>query len=123
MGRVLFYHLTRSPAEMLLPQLIARSMQQGWRVEMLGADREILARLVDGLWMQEGILPHGMAGGAHDARQPIVLRPLAQDAPPDQAGMAPAKGAACILSLDGAPVAPELAATTERVCILFDGHD
>lgn len=123
MGRVLFYHLTRSPAEALVPRLITRAMQQGWRVELRGTDPGLLARLDDGLWMQEGFLAHAMAGGGHDARQPILLRLLEQDAPPDEAGAKAANGASCILSLDGAPVGADLAAEADRVCILFDGHD
>lgn len=120
MGRALFYHLTRSAPEALAPRLIARARGSGWRVELRGTDPGMLERLDDLLWLQEGFVAHGRAGGPHDARQPVLLRALARGA--EDPGP-PANGAACILSLDGAPVAPELCAAVDRVCILFDGHD
>lgn len=119
MGRALFYHLTRSAPEALAPRLIARAQGSGFRVEVRGADTGVLERLDELLWLQEGFNAHGRAGGPHDARQPVLLRALARDA--GEPG-APANGAACILSLDGAPVAPERCAEADRVCILFDGN-
>lgn len=120
MGRALFYHLTRSTPEALAPRLIARALGGGLRVELRGADAGVMKRLDDLLWLQEGFTPHSRAGGPHDARQPVLLRVLARDAGDPGA---PANGAACILSLDGAPVAPDLCAAAERVCILFNGND
>ena len=119
MGRALFYHLTRSTPEALAPRLIARALGSGLRVELRGADTGVLTRLDDLLWLQEGFAAHGRAGGPHDARQPVLLRALARDAADPGA---PPNGAACILSLDGAPVVPERCAEAERVCILFDGN-
>lgn len=120
MGRALFYHLTRSTPEALAPRLIARAQGSGLRVELRGADPAMLDRLDDALWLQEGFLAHGRAGGPHDARQPVLLRVLAREA--DEPGPPP-NGAGCILSLDGAPVAPVRCAEAERVLILFDGND
>ena len=73
MGNALFYHLTRSPAARLVPLLLGKSLQAGWRVELRGSDRARMARLDDELWLAEGFLPHGMAGGPHDAAQPVLL--------------------------------------------------
>lgn len=120
MGRVMFYHLTRSAPETLVPQLIRRAHDAGWRVELRASDADLLARLDDRLWLAEGFLAHGPAGGPHDADQPVLLRPVSPD---DQSPDAPANGAACIISVGGAPVPPELCAQAERVCILFDGND
>lgn len=120
MGRALFYHLTRSPAEALAPRLIARAQDSGWRVELRGADAGLLERLDELLWLQEGFLAHGLAGAPHEACQPILLRQVARDAPaPAPAG----NGAECILSLDGAPVSAQDCADAARVCILFHGDD
>lgn len=116
---MLFYHLTRSTPEALVPRLIRRAAQSGWRVEVRGTDAGVLARLDDQLWLAEGFLAHGRAGGPHDARQPVLLRRVAQEDGDEAAANDPA----CILSLDGAPVPPALCAAAERVCILFDGHD
>ena len=67
MGSALFYHLTRSAAEQLLPVLIGKSRAAGWRVELRGTDAGRMARLDEALWQGEGFLPHGLAGGPHDA--------------------------------------------------------
>lgn len=124
MGRVMFYHLTQSTPEALVPQLIRRAQDAGWRVELRGSDADSLARLDERLWLAEGFLAHGMAGGPHDADQPVLLRQVARDTGgSDDGSPPPANGAACILSLDGAavPVAPS--AGIARICILFDGRD
>lgn len=115
MGNALFYHLTRSNAETLLPQLIGKALGAGWRVELRGPDRARLDALDQALWMGEGFLPHGLAGGAHDARQPVLLRQA--DAPP--AANAPD----CIMVLDGATITGAEAGAVSRSCIIFDGND
>lgn len=120
MGRALFYHLTRSSAEALAPRLVARAQDSSWRVELRGTDTDVMERLDDLLWLQEGFLAHGCAGAPHEARQPILLRHVARDAPvPGPAG----NGAQCILSLDGAPISVQDCAEAARVCILFRGDD
>lgn len=114
MGSALFYHLTRSMPGQLLPMLIGKSIQAGWRVEVRGRDRARQAALDETLWQGQGFLPHGLAGGAHDARQPALLT---------VEGQAAANAPACLISLDGAEVAVPECAAMERVCIIFDGND
>ncbi|MCV2446887.1 DNA polymerase III subunit chi [Paracoccus sp. DMF] len=114
MGAALFYHLTRSGPGQLLPMLIGKSLQAGWRVEVRGRDRARQAGLDEQLWLGEGFLPHGLAGGPHDARQPVLLTIEGQ-----AAGNAPR----CLIALDGAAVAGDECAGLERVCIVFDGND
>ena len=116
MGAVYFYHLTRRPLEVALPMLLERARAAGWRVAVRGRSAERLDRLDGKLWLEpkDGFMPHGRAGGPHDARQPILLT----EAP----GPAP-NGAQCVMSIDGAEVTPEEVAALERVCILFDGAD
>ncbi|SDD29054.1 DNA polymerase III, chi subunit [Paracoccus isoporae] len=115
MGKALFYHLTRSNAERLLPQLLGKALEAGWRVELRGRDTERLARLDDALWLEEGFLPHGMAGGPHDPRQPVLLR--------DETAPEAANAPDCLMALDGCEVTPEEAEARQRVCIIFDGND
>ncbi|WBU64169.1 DNA polymerase III subunit chi [Paracoccus aerodenitrificans] len=115
MGNALFYHLTRSTPERLLPLLLGKAMAAGWRVELRGRGAERLARLDEALWMGDGFLPHGLAGGAHDARQPVLLRDA--EAPP--AANAPT----CLMAVDGADIVGDEAMQLERVCIIFDGND
>lgn len=114
MGNVLFYHLTRSPAEQLLPVLIGKSLQAGWRVELRGTDPDRMDWLDRQLWQGDGFLPHGLAGGPHDDRQPVLLTRPGQDA---------ANAPSCLMALDGVEVAADEMAGLQRACILFDGGD
>ena len=114
MGNALFYHLTRSGPAQLLPMLIGKSLQAGWRVELRGRDRARQVALDEALWQGEGFLPHGLAGGPHDARQPALLT---------VEGQAAANAPRCLIALDGAEVTGAECAGLERACIVFDGND
>jgi DNA polymerase III subunit chi len=112
MGVVMFYHLTRSGADDTLMTLIGRARSRDWRVMVRGSDPRHLARLDDLLWTNpaDGFLAHGLAGGARDADQPVLL------------GQGAIANDAKVLALvDGA--VPDLAevAALERVWVLFDG--
>ncbi|MDO5606612.1 MAG: DNA polymerase III subunit chi [Paracoccus sp. (in: a-proteobacteria)] len=116
MGNALFYHLTRSRAEALLAQLLPRALDAGWRVEVRAeGGGERLAALDAALWQPEGFLPHGLAGGPHDTRQPVLLR--SPDQPPA------ANGPACLMVLDGAAISTAEAGDMARICVIFDGSD
>ncbi len=116
MGAAYFYHLTDSPLDVALPRLIERARAAGWRVAVQGRDAAQMDQLDKQLWRgdEAGFLPHGRAGGAHDAVQPVLL--CAQ-------GEAVGNDAACIMTIGGIDVSAESVAQVERVCILFDGHD
>ncbi len=115
MGAAYFYHLTRAPLEETLPVLLGKARGAGWRIAVRGRDPERLAWLDDCLWQgpADSFLPHGLAGGPHDALQPILLTTAAEAAnAPD-----------CVMAVDGAAVSPEEVQSLQRVCILFDGTD
>lgn len=112
MGAAYFYHLTERPLEATLPVLLGKALQAGWRIEVRGTDAAALERLDGQLWNGDGFLPHGMAGGPHDADQPVLLTT-------GTGGNA----ASCVMSVDGAVVAPEEVSALERVCILFNAVD
>lgn len=114
MGNALFYHLTRSTAETLVPSLAARSRQAGWRVELRGTDPDRMGRLDEILWQGDGFLPHGLAGGPQDALQPVLLTVAAEGR---------AIGAECLIAIDGAPAEPAECLSAQRVCVVFDGND
>ena len=115
MGAVYFYHLTRQPLEVVLPTLLEKSLAAGWSCAVRGVDAKRLEWLDEKLWLgrDEGFLPHGLAGGEHDAVQPVLLTvdPVAANNP------------TAVLAIDGAEVTPEEVAPLERVSILFDGND
>ncbi len=114
MPRALFYHLTRSPPEKTLADLIGRALGQGWRVMLRGTNAERLAWFDQTLWLdpEDGFLPHGMEGGAQDARQPVLI------------GQGPiANAAQALMLIGGAETTVAEAAGLERVWVLFDGAD
>lgn len=115
MAEVYFYHLTRSGLDAVLRQLIERALVRRWRVVVRGGDVARLDWLDEKLWLEPdvGFLPHGRAGGPHDADQPVLL--TSGDDLPDQTG--------CLMAIDGSEVGAAEVSRLERVCILFDGND
>ncbi|MDE4175107.1 DNA polymerase III subunit chi [Phaeobacter sp. PT47_59] len=115
MGAAFFYHLTRRRLQDTLPVLLDKARGAGWRIAVRGPDAERLAWLDERLWLggDESFLPHGLAGGPHDAHQPILLTTATEAA----------NKPTCVMSVDGAEVTPEEVQALERVCILFDGTD
>ena len=114
MGVAYFYHLTRRPLEATLPLLLGKALDAGWRVALRAMEAQRLDWLDRQLWHgpAESFLPHGKAGGPHDALQPVLLTL-------DKAANTPA----CLMSIDGAPITVQEVEQMQRVCILFDGHD
>jgi DNA polymerase-3 subunit chi len=104
-----FYHATRSSAEAVAPRLVQKALEAGHRILLHAADPDRLARLDALLWTFDpaSFLPHALAGGPHDARQPCLLT--------SEAGPAP-NGADLAILLD--PPLP--AAGFGRVLLLFD---
>jgi DNA polymerase-3 subunit chi len=111
-GEAFFYHLTRAPLEVTLRVLLEKSLAQPWRVAVRGRTDDMLDRLDGQLWLGDGFLPHGRAGGPHDADQPVLLTTGAAGNTPD-----------CLVSVEGAEVSAGEVAAHKRVMILFDGHD
>lgn len=115
MGAAYFYHLTRRPLQETLPVLLQKARGAGWRIVVRGQMADRMSWLDESLWQGEAdsFLAHGMAGGAHDALQPILLT----------TGPESANAPDCLMTVDGAQVTPEEVQALQRVCILFDGTD
>ncbi len=77
-----FYQLGRTPLEQVVARIAEELLAQDARLLIVAEDETLLARLDRMLWDQgpAGFLPHGLAGGADDARQPILLS-TSPDAP------------------------------------------
>lgn len=105
-----FYQLSRDPTEVVVPMLAAKTLQAGQRLLVVSADDPLTAKISEWLWAAaESFLAHGLAGGPHDGRQPILLT----DSP------SPVNGAQFVILADG--VWREEALGFERAFLLFDG--
>jgi len=73
--RVDFYHLTRVPLERALPQIAEKVLASGERLLVVAGEEAARAKLDQLLWgyAAESFLPHGIAGGADDAHQPVLI--------------------------------------------------
>ncbi|HSG57175.1 MAG TPA: DNA polymerase III subunit chi, partial [Paracoccaceae bacterium] len=73
--RLGFYLHGTQPIERVLPLIARAAMGQGQRLLVVSADADQVQRLDEALWEQfpAEFLAHGQSGGAHDARQPILL--------------------------------------------------
>lgn len=114
MGAVYFYHMTRTPLDATLPVLLEKSLAAGWRVAVRGPDRAQLEQLDELLWLkpEDGFLPHGLDGGKHDARQPVLM-----------GTEVPLVDRQALICVGGASPKPEDVEGLERASILFDGND
>ena len=107
--RVDFYLLSHGSAEEALPALAQAALKAGQRLVIVSADAEQRARIDAALWTAAptSFLAHGMAGGADDARQPILI---AED-------LARGNGAGFVAYADGLWREPE---GFERALLVFD---
>ncbi len=73
--RVDFYQLSRDTAETALPLIARASLSAGERLLIVSGDDAQRGRISEALWtrLPDSFLAHGQAGGAHDARQPILI--------------------------------------------------
>lgn len=114
MAEVFFYHLQRQPLEAVLPRLLERSRQRGWKALVRVGSEERLSALDDHLWAysDESFLPHGSDREADGEGQPVLLT----------LGDANRNGAAALFVVEGAPVPADISGY-ERVMYLLDGTD
>ena len=77
-----FYQLGEAALETVIAGIAEELLEQDARLLIIAEDETLLARLDRLLWDQgpASFLPHGLAGGADDARQPILLT-TSPDAP------------------------------------------
>ncbi len=113
MTEVRFYQLQRQTLEQVLPVLLTRTLERGWKavVETTGPER--LSALDDALWTfsDDSFLPHAPVSEA-DAADPVVL----VDGPANP-GEAPVR-----FLVDGAPL-PEAVEGYHLLVVVFDGND
>ncbi|MEJ0077281.1 MAG: DNA polymerase III subunit chi [Alphaproteobacteria bacterium] len=114
MTEILFYHLKRQPLEKVLPQLLEKSLERGWRVVVQASSDERIDALDAHLWTyrDDNFLAHGTYRESEAAAQPVLL--TVNDDNPNSANVR--------FLIDGAPV-PADAEAYQRIVLLFDGED
>jgi DNA polymerase-3 subunit chi len=120
MTEVLFYHLQDMTLESVLPPLLEKSLERGWRVVVQSTSQERADALDAHLWTyrDDSFLPHatwraGDAGRAGDAPdQPIVL--AVEEGNPNRANVR--------FLVDSAALPADTSAY-DRVVLVFNGDD
>lgn len=114
MTEVLFYHLQDTTLEGVLPPLVEKSLQRGWRVVIQVGSEERAAALDAHLWTyrDDSFLPHGTWRDPDAPDQPVILS-IAEDNP---------NAASVRFLVDRAPL-PTDSSGYERLVMIFDGND
>jgi DNA polymerase-3 subunit chi len=114
MTEVLFYHLENQPLERVIPVLLEKTLERGWKAVVETGSRERAEALDAALWTyrDESFLPHGVASGqGTDALQPVLIT----------ADNDNGNGANVRFFVDRA--VPRDTAGYDRIVYLFSGHD
>jgi DNA polymerase-3 subunit chi len=114
MTEILFYQLKGQTLEQVLPGLLQRSLDRGWRVVVQASSPERVEALDAHLWTwrDDAFLPHGTWRDSEAAEHPVLLT-LNADNP---------NGAIVRFLIEGAAM-PENASAYQRIVLLFDGED
>jgi DNA polymerase-3 subunit chi len=110
---VLFYHLQNAPLEKVLPQLLEKSLERGWRAIVRVGGAERLDAINNLLWTyrEDSFLPHGTKDDGPVTLEPVLL--TTEDENPN--------GANVLFLVDGAE--PGAVDGYERCVLMFDGRD
>jgi DNA polymerase-3 subunit chi len=111
---LLFYHLKGQTPEQVLPALLAKSLERGWRVVVQAGSEERIEALDAHLWTykDDSFLPHGTDREPEAAQQPVLLSMA--DSNPNAANVR--------FLIDGVALPPD-AESYHRIVLVFDGDD
>ncbi len=114
MTEVLFYHLQDMTVENVLPPLLEKSIERGWRVVVQSTSEERAEALDAHLWTyrEDSFLPHATWRVTDAEDQPILL--AVEDGNPNRANIR--------FLVDNAPL-PADSELYDRVVLLFNGDD
>ena len=113
MAEVLFYHLETQPLERVLPALLEKTLERGWRAVVETSSRP-RAEAIDALlwtYRDDSFLPHGIAGDAADPQQPVLI--AMDEENPNSANVR--------FFVDRA--VPQSGVGYQRIVYMFSGHD
>ncbi|MEM8797764.1 MAG: DNA polymerase III subunit chi [Pseudomonadota bacterium] len=113
MTEVLYYHLVNEPLENVLPKLLEKCLERGWRVVVQTGHEARVEALNQQLWTyrEESFLPHGSRDDGNAEDQPIFLTD--QDENPNEATIR--------FLIEGTEIND--LSPYERVIYVFNGHD
>jgi len=114
---VMFYHLQPQPLERVLPVLLQKTLERGWRALVRCGNPLRIKPLSDAIWTwrDESFIPHGTLEDGNVEMQPILV---VED------GFAETPNGANVLFLvEGAQPREEDYARFERICVLFPDAD
>lgn len=108
-----FYHLERSTLEQVLPGLLEKTRERGWKALVHVSDPVRLDALDEHLWTwrDDSFLAHGRASESNADRQPILLSESGENLNAAQA----------LFMIDGAEIG--VTDGLERCFIIFDGQN
>ena len=115
MTEVLFYHLERASLELVLPDLLEKTLARGWKAVVRTGSIESVKRLDELLWTykDESFLPHGAGDATEASRQPVWL--TAEDDAPNEPDL--------LYFVDGAEMTVDGVEKFVRCVTIFDGGD
>jgi DNA polymerase-3 subunit chi len=113
MAEVLFYHLETQPLERVLPALLEKTLERGWRAVVETSSRPRAEAIDALLWTfrDDSFLPHGVAGADTDTEQPVLI----------VTGSENSNAANVRFFVDRA--VPQSAEGYQRLVYMFSGHD
>ncbi len=116
MTETLFYHLERRSLDDVLPGLIEKTLERGWRAVIRAESSERADAIDNLLWTYDDqtFLPHAQSGDGNPRRQPVLI--TVEDDNPN--------GADVLFCIGGAqPSSWTDVNGLTRVVLMFDGRD
>ena len=114
MTDILFYHLERQPLEKVIPSLLEKTLERGWRAVIRAKSAEKVQLLDESLWAysEESFLPHAVMAEPNADIEPIIITTTTDE--PNRPDI--------LFLVEGAEF-PESVSAYQRVVLLFDGND
>lgn len=105
--------MQRQPLEAVLPALLERCLERGWRAVVRTGSQDRAEALDAHLWTyrDDSFLPHALEGGEKDVSQPVLVTTSSRN--PNSAEVR--------FLVDGVP--PDEDVDYKRIVIIFDGAD
>ena len=118
MTETLFYHLERRSLEDVLPGLVEKSLERGWRAVIRTDSAERSEVLDNLLWTydEQSFLAHAQSGEGEAVRQPVLI--TVEEENPNSAQIL-----FCVGGAGPSDWGNQSLAALARIVLLFDGRD